>query len=163
MRLRHDGIYRSEGYSKSLGRGAASRWSGPGQAKGRDGRGTPCPSYAMSSGRLFLDRGCGRDEHRCPPPAQIRTGGITAYGSSLGYERGSAHQDMDVEFVGEEATGRRSASVVPSRAAVADCDVVKCAASSDRAVLEIDRAQPSCPEPHGIGSSPPPRVSTTLR
>ena len=107
--------------------------------------------------------GCGRDEHRCPPPAQIRTGGITAYGSSLGYERGSAHQDMDVEFVGEEATGRRSASVVPSRAAVADCDVVKCAASSDRAVLEIDRAQPSCPEPHDIGSSPPPRVSTTLR
>jgi hypothetical protein len=56
MRLRHDGIYRADGYSKSLGQSTASRWSVPGQAKGRDGRGTPCPSFAMSSDRLFLDR-----------------------------------------------------------------------------------------------------------
>jgi hypothetical protein len=33
MRLRHDGIYRVDGYSKSSVQGAASRWSGPGQAK----------------------------------------------------------------------------------------------------------------------------------
>ena len=55
--LRHRGIFRSDGV-KSSGRGTASRWSGPGQAtQRRDGRSTPdCPSFAMSSGRLFLDR-----------------------------------------------------------------------------------------------------------
>jgi hypothetical protein len=59
--LRHRGIYAprlalSDG--KSLGRGTASRWSAPGQAtQRRDGRSAPdCPSYAMSSDRLFLDR-----------------------------------------------------------------------------------------------------------
>jgi transposase len=55
--LRHDGIYRSDVSFPlvNLGRGSASR-SGPGQAIGRAGRNTPCPSSAMSSGRLFLDR-----------------------------------------------------------------------------------------------------------
>ena len=55
--LRHDGIYRSDVVSKTIqswGRGAASRWSAPGPAKGRDGRPAPCSSSAMSSGRLFL-------------------------------------------------------------------------------------------------------------
>jgi hypothetical protein len=53
---RHGGIYRSDVSSHliNLGRGAASR-SGPGQAIGRAGRNTPCPSSAMSSGWLFLD------------------------------------------------------------------------------------------------------------
>jgi hypothetical protein len=52
---RHGGIYRSDVSSHliNLGRGAASR-SGPGQAIGRAGRNTPCPSSAMSSGWLFL-------------------------------------------------------------------------------------------------------------
>jgi hypothetical protein len=58
--LRHRGIYRpdvGEGENQeSLGRGAASRWSDPGQAKERDGRSAPCSSFAMSSGRLILDR-----------------------------------------------------------------------------------------------------------
>jgi len=63
--LRQDGIYRSDGSLKSSGRGAASRWSGPGQAVGRDGRRTPCPSFSMSSDRLFLDRD-GR--HQSPSP-----------------------------------------------------------------------------------------------
>jgi hypothetical protein len=57
--LRHDGIFRSDvvvHFVKSWGRGAASRWSDPGPAKGRDGRTAPCSSSAMSSGRLFLDR-----------------------------------------------------------------------------------------------------------
>ena len=55
--FRHHGIFRPDG-DKSLGQGTASRWSGPGQAtQRRDGRSTPdCPSFAMSSGRLFLDR-----------------------------------------------------------------------------------------------------------
>ena len=63
--LRHDGIYRSDGSFVSLSRGAASRWSGPGQAEKRDGRDAPCPSSTMSSDRLFLDRG-GR--HQSPSP-----------------------------------------------------------------------------------------------
>ncbi len=55
---RHGGIYRSDVslLLLSSGQGAASRWSGPAQAIGRDGRSTSCPSSAMSSGRLFLDR-----------------------------------------------------------------------------------------------------------
>ena len=54
--FRHDGIYRSDVSSLlvNLGRGTAFR-SAPGQAIGRAGRNTPCPSSAMSSGRLFLD------------------------------------------------------------------------------------------------------------
>ena len=54
--FRYGGIYRSDVSSLlvNLGRGTASR-SGPGQAIGRAGRNTPCPSSAMSSGRLFLD------------------------------------------------------------------------------------------------------------
>ena len=55
--LRHAGIYRSDVsyHLVNLGRSAAFR-SGPSQAIGRAGRNTPCPSSAMSSGRLFLDR-----------------------------------------------------------------------------------------------------------
>jgi hypothetical protein len=54
--LRHDGIYRSDVslHLVNPGRGPASR-SGPGQAIGRAGRNTPCPSSAMSSGWIFLD------------------------------------------------------------------------------------------------------------
>jgi hypothetical protein len=54
--LRHGGIYRSDVSSHLVnpGRRPAYR-SGPGQAIGRAGRNTPCPSSAMSSGRLFLD------------------------------------------------------------------------------------------------------------
>ncbi len=64
--LRHDGIYRSDVslLLVNLGRGAASR-SGPGQAIGRAGRNTPCPSSTMSSGRLFLDRDA---RQQCPSP-----------------------------------------------------------------------------------------------
>jgi hypothetical protein len=55
--FRHDGIYRSDVSSLlvNLGRGPAIR-SGPGQAIGRAGKYTPCPSSAMSSVRLFLNR-----------------------------------------------------------------------------------------------------------
>lgn len=53
---RHDGIYRSDVcLSLPLGYGAASRWSAPVPSERRDGRFAPCPSFAMSSGRLFLD------------------------------------------------------------------------------------------------------------
>ena len=54
--IRHVGIFRSDVLLPlvNLGQSAAVR-SGPGQAIGRAGRNTPCPSFAMSSGRLFLD------------------------------------------------------------------------------------------------------------
>jgi hypothetical protein len=53
-------------------------------------------------------------------------------GSSLGYERRSARRGKDVEFAGEEATGRRSVSVVPNRAFAADRDDARCASSNLR-------------------------------
>ena len=65
--LRHDGIYRSDvslllvnpaQMPPPVGRPRC-------RAIARDGRSTPCPSSAMSSGRLFLDRG-GR--HQSPSP-----------------------------------------------------------------------------------------------
>jgi hypothetical protein len=76
--LRHGGIYRSDAGSqivKCWGRSAASRWSAPGPAKGRDGRNAPCSSSAMSSGRLFLDRGARQQSpsplHRQPHPKTV--------------------------------------------------------------------------------------------
>lgn len=62
--LRHGGIYRSD-VVLTLGRGTASRWSGPGQVREHAGRNMSCPSFAMSSGRLFLDRGA---RQHCPSP-----------------------------------------------------------------------------------------------
>ncbi len=54
--IRHVGIFRSDVslLLVNLGQSAAVR-SVPGQVIGRAGRNTPCPSFAMSSGRLFLD------------------------------------------------------------------------------------------------------------
>jgi len=55
--IRHVGIYRPDVLLPlvNLGPSAAVR-SGPGQVIGRAGRNTPFfPSFAMSSGRLFLD------------------------------------------------------------------------------------------------------------
>ena len=52
-------------------------------------------------------QGRGRDAHRCTPPAQIRTSGTTAYGSSLGSKRQSARQDKDEECGDEEPIARR--------------------------------------------------------
>ena len=51
---RHHEIYRSDVCLCHWGRGAASRWSAPVPSKRRDERDAPCPSFAMSSGRLFL-------------------------------------------------------------------------------------------------------------
>jgi hypothetical protein len=62
--LRQCGIYRSD-VALTLGRGTASRWSGPGQVREHAGWNMSCPSFAMSSDRLFLDRG-GRQH--CPSP-----------------------------------------------------------------------------------------------
>ena len=55
--LRHRGIYRSDVSSHLFTPGSVplSGRTG-GQGIGRAGKNTPCPSSAMSSGRLFLDR-----------------------------------------------------------------------------------------------------------
>ena len=54
--FRHDGIYRSDVSSHlvNLGRSPAFR-SGPGQAIEHAGKNMLFPSFAMSSGRLFLN------------------------------------------------------------------------------------------------------------
>ena len=65
---RHRGIYRSDRQLllQNLGRGTASRWSGPSQVTTvRDGWSTHRPSSAMSSDRLFLDRVA---RQHCPSP-----------------------------------------------------------------------------------------------
>ena len=46
-------------------RGTACRWSGPDQVGEHAGRNEPSPSFAMSSDRLFLDRGA---RQHCPSP-----------------------------------------------------------------------------------------------
>ncbi len=62
--FRHRGIYHSDGaFCQAGARGpppVGRPWS---PAKERDGRGALCPSSAMSSGRLFLDRGA---RQHCP-------------------------------------------------------------------------------------------------
>jgi hypothetical protein len=65
--LRHNGIYRSDVsfLLVNLGRVPPPVGRPRSQVIGRDGRCTPCPSFAMSSGRLFLDR-VGR--HQSPSP-----------------------------------------------------------------------------------------------
>ena len=53
---RHGGIYRSDVSSLLVTPGPEYRFPvGPGQGIGHAGKNMPCPSSAMSSGRLFLD------------------------------------------------------------------------------------------------------------
>ena len=68
--FRHDRIYRSDVVVQtkiilSGDQRAASCWSALGPAKERDGRSAPCSSYAMNSGRLFLD-GVARQQSPSP-------------------------------------------------------------------------------------------------
>ena len=83
MRLfRHGGIYRSDVSSHLINLAPGSRFtvgSGPGYRTRR--KNTPCPSSAMSSGRLFLDRVA---RQHCPSPlhrhTQINTHSAEAQG-----------------------------------------------------------------------------------
>ena len=64
--LRHDGIYRSDVSFLLFNPGPCPAFrSGRCQGIGHAGRNTPCPSSAMSSGRLFLDRVA---RQHCPSP-----------------------------------------------------------------------------------------------
>ena len=64
---RHDGIYRSDVSFLLINPAQMPPPDGRPRCRaiGRDGRSTPCPSSAMSSGQLFLDR-VGR--HQSPSP-----------------------------------------------------------------------------------------------
>ena len=63
---RHDGIYRSDVSFLLFTPGACPAFrSGRCQGIGHAGKNMPCPSSAMSSGRLFLDRGA---RQHCPSP-----------------------------------------------------------------------------------------------
>src|ERR1019366_1375365 len=69
--FRHGGIYRSDVSSHLINLGPGSRFtvgSGPGYRTRR--KNTPCPSSAMSSGRLFLDRVA---RQHCPSPLHRHT------------------------------------------------------------------------------------------
>src|SRR5437773_2229147 len=64
--LRHVGIYRSDVSSLLFTPGACPAFrSGRCQGIGQAGKNLPCPSSAMSSGRLFLDRVA---RLHCPSP-----------------------------------------------------------------------------------------------
>ena len=73
--LRHGGIFHTDVAKVKIKTNpepgsTASRWSAPTQVEERDGRTTPFSSFAMSSGRLFLDR-VGR--HQSPSPLHRHT------------------------------------------------------------------------------------------
>ncbi len=163
---RHGGIYQSDVglvSTQTRGRSIASRQMAPDPSPRtrREERAlliVPLSPGPQSALRIAV--GMAIADH---PPAQIRTSGITAYGSSLGYERRSEHQDKDEEYVDEESTDRRWAAVVPSQASAADSDDVERAASSGRAALENARAQPGFPAQCDNGNSRPPPASATFR
>src|ERR1039457_5805301 len=93
MRLfRHGGIYRSDVSSHLINLVPGSRFtvgSGPGYRTRR--KNTPCPSSAMSSGRLFLDRVA---RQHCPSPL---------------------HRHTQITMHSAEAQGKGDISILPGR------------------------------------------------
>ena len=93
MRLfRHGGIYRSDVSSHLINLLPGSRFtvgSGPGYRTRR--KNTPCPSSAMSSGRLFLDRVA---RQHCPSPL---------------------HRHTQINMHSAEAQGKGDISILPGR------------------------------------------------
>jgi hypothetical protein len=90
--FRHGGIYRSDVSSHLINLGPGSRFtvgSGPGYRTRR--KNTPCPSSAMSSGRLFLDRVA---RQHCPSPLH-------------------RHTQINMHFA--EAQGKGDISILPGR------------------------------------------------
>ncbi len=82
--LRHAEIYRSDVGSKtSQGRGAASRWSVPGPAKGRDGRTAPYPSSTMSFRTGYSLAGCSPAEPASASPAATNMPWVLNAGNDL--------------------------------------------------------------------------------
>ena len=83
--LRHAEIYRSDVgcQTKSRGRGAASRWSVPGPAKGRDGRTAPYPSSTMSFRTGYSLAGCSPAEPTSASPVATSMHGGRNAGNDL--------------------------------------------------------------------------------
>jgi hypothetical protein len=83
--LRHAEIYRSDVgcKTKSQGRGAASRWSVPGPAKGRDGRTAPYPSSTMSFRTGYSLAGCSPAEPASASPVANSMPGMLNAGNDL--------------------------------------------------------------------------------
>ena len=83
--LRHAEIYRSDVgcKTKSRGRGAASRWSVPGPAKGRDGRTAPYPSSTMSFRTGYSLAGCSPAEPASASPVATSMHGGRNAGNDL--------------------------------------------------------------------------------
>jgi hypothetical protein len=83
--LRHAEIYRSDVgcQTKSRGRGAASRWSVPGPAKGRDGRPAPYPSSTMSFRTGYSLAGCSPAEPASASPVATSMHGRRNAGNDL--------------------------------------------------------------------------------
>ena len=71
--------------------------------KSRSGALRAAPAHGLAP--LVGARGRGRYAGRPARPAQIRTCGITAYGSSLGFGRQNERQDRHEECVDGESTG----------------------------------------------------------
>jgi len=82
---RHAEIYRSDVgcQTKSRGRGAASRWSVPGPAKGRDGRTAPYPSSTMSFRTGYSLAGCSPAEPASASPVATSMHGGRNAGNDL--------------------------------------------------------------------------------
>src|SRR5450759_573180 len=90
--FRHGGIYRSDVSSHLINLVPGSRFtvgSGPGYRTRR--KNTPCPSSAMSSGRLFLDRVA---RQHCPSPL---------------------HRHKQINMHSAEAQGKGDISTLPGR------------------------------------------------
>ncbi len=83
--LRHPEIYRSDVGCKtpSRGRGAASRWSVPGPAKGRDRRTAPYPSSTMSFRTGYSLAGCSPAEPASASPVASSMHGRRNAGNDL--------------------------------------------------------------------------------
>src|SRR6266853_4624451 len=116
---------------------------------------TSCkPTSRYLSACPVLDNCRGRDDHRGSPPAQIRTSAFTHTALTLDEQRRSAHQDRDAECGVAESTGSRVGRDAPSALARVDCDGRGCSATTDKRGDRKCAAESSCPERHGIGSSP---------
>ena len=109
---RHDGIYRSDVSFLLFTPGACPAFrSGRCQGIGHAGKNMPCPSSAMSSGRLFLDRGA---RQHCPSPLHRQGQDKTLdHGTETNYHRTArcgltGCLTLGVHFINQQDLPRRT-------------------------------------------------------
>ena len=105
--------------------------------------------------------GRGRNAGYPAPPAQIRTWGITSYGSYLGSWRQTSVQAKDVVFAPVEANSQQSCPSAPKSYESFDCVFWESCTISLRFVYEMLLWHPSCSVLHGKQSSPLPQIGAT--